>query len=143
LKKTFSLWAPVIFWCSLIFFLSSIPHLRTNLGIWDLILRKGAHLTEYAVLFLLLRRAFSETYHNLSALAVYWLSVLFAVLFAASDEFHQSFVPGRGPSVVDVGIDTVGVLIGLIIYLYWKAEIWEKSEIRISKSEKPQITKDI
>ena len=39
---------------------------------------------------------------------------LLAILYAASDEFHQSFVPGRGPSVIDVGIDAIGAGLGLM-----------------------------
>ena len=51
------LWAPVLLWAALIFALSSIPHLGTGLGTWDLVLRKLAHLSEYALLGLLLARA--------------------------------------------------------------------------------------
>ena len=62
-------------------------------------IRKAAHMTEYAV-----RRKC-------------WLMVGFiiCVLYAATDEFHQSFVGGRGPSVRDVGIDSLGVLIATIL----------------------------
>src|SRR4026207_1676421 len=50
-------WLPVLIWAAVIFTLSSIPSLSTGLGTWDTILRKGAHLTEYAVLGGLLYRA--------------------------------------------------------------------------------------
>ncbi len=43
--------------------------------------------------------------------------MLVGVLYAASDEFHQSFVPGRGPSIVDIGIDSLGVLTGILAVL--------------------------
>ena len=43
--------------------------------------------------------------------------MLVGVLYAASDEFHQSFVPGRSPSIVDVGIDSLGVLTGILAVL--------------------------
>ena len=43
--------------------------------------------------------------------------MLVGVTYAASDEFHQSFVPGRGPSIIDVGIDSLGVLTGILIVL--------------------------
>jgi len=99
-------WLPVVLWAALIFTLSSIPHLGTDLGTWDLILRKCAHVTEYAVLAFLLARAIGR---EAPALAL-------GVLYAASDEFHQSFVRGRHASPVDVAIDTVGLLIGIYVW---------------------------
>ena len=66
-------------------------------------LRKGAHVTEYAMLALLLVRALGR---EVPAFAL-------GVLYAASDEFHQSFVRGRHAAPLDVAIDAVGVLIGL------------------------------
>jgi len=99
-------WLPVVAWAALIFTLSSIPHLGTDLGIWDLILRKCAHMTEYAILALLLVRAIGR---EAPALAL-------GILYAASDELHQSFVRGRHASPIDVAIDTVGLLIGLLVW---------------------------
>ena len=90
----------------MIFALSSIPNLGTGLGTWDLILRKGAHTTEYAVLAVLLVRAIGR---EAPALAL-------GVLYAASDELHQAFVRGRHASPIDVAIDTVGLLIGLLVW---------------------------
>lgn len=105
-------WFPVIGWAGLIFYLSSVPHLKTDLGIWDLILRKCAHVFEYAVLGLLLVNAWRKTWQTVpSRRAVGWCIAL-GILYAASDEFHQSFVPGRGPSVLDVTIDSFGVVLG-------------------------------
>ncbi len=46
------------------------------------------------------------------------LSILLGVSYAASDEFHQSFVPGRGPSIRDVCIDSAGVLTGIFIMIF-------------------------
>ena len=105
-QRTLTHWLPVLFWAGVIFALSSIPSLGTGLGVWDLILRKGAHVTEYAVLALLLVRALGR---EAPALAL-------GVLYAASDELHQAFVRGRHASPVDVAIDTVGLLIGLLAW---------------------------
>ena len=99
-------WLPVLLWAGVIFALSSIPSLGTGLGTWDLILRKGAHMTEYAVLALLLVRALGR---EAPALAL-------GVIYAASDELHQAFVRGRHASPIDVAIDTVGLLIGLLVW---------------------------
>ncbi|HEX6491135.1 MAG TPA: VanZ family protein [Gaiellaceae bacterium] len=101
-----SAWLPVFAWAALIFALSSIPHLGTSLGVWDTILRKGAHLAEYAVLGTLLVRALG---HETPAF-------LSGVAYAATDEFHQHFVAGRHASPVDVGIDAIGVLSGVLLY---------------------------
>ena len=98
------LWAPVVLWAGLIFALSSIPSLGTDLGVWDTILRKGAHMTEYAILALLLFRALG------SELPAF----LFGLAYAVSDEIHQLFVSGRHGSPVDVAIDAAGLLLGLL-----------------------------
>ena len=98
-----SRWLPVLVWAGVIFAFSSIPSLSTHLGTWDLVLRKAAHMTEYAILAVLLRRATGSTA---------WAFGL-AVAYAATDELHQTFVPGRHGTPVDVGIDAIGALIGL------------------------------
>ncbi len=103
-SRLVSAWLPVVFWAGLIFGLSSIPSLGTGLGTWDLVLRKLAHATEYAVLgFLLLRALGSE----LPAFAA-------GVAYAASDEVHQHFVRGRHGAVYDVAIDAFGVVLGIL-----------------------------
>ena len=106
-----SRWLPVVAWAALIFALSSISHLSSGLGGWDLLLRKCAHATEYAILALLLLRA-------TGSLALSWP---LAVLYAASDELHQSFVHGRHGSPVDVAIDATGAALGLLAAHYTRA----------------------
>ena len=98
-------WLPVVAWAAVIFAVSSVPSLGTGLGLWDLVLRKLAHLTEFAVLGLLLARALPD----LPAFAA-------GVVYAISDEVHQHFVDGRVGAPLDVGIDAVGVLVGLVAY---------------------------
>jgi VanZ family protein len=102
-------WVPVVAWAALIFALSSIPDLGTGLGGWDLVLRKAAHLAEYAVLGALLARALCGTVAGWA-----WLSWVAGTAYAASDELHQSFVPGRQASALDLAIDTVGAAIGVL-----------------------------
>ena len=102
-----TVWLPVVIWAAVIFTLSAIPGLSTGLGTWDTILRKGAHLTEYAVLGGLLYRALGR---EPLALAV-------GIAYAATDELHQYFVRGRHASPVDVAIDAVGVAAGMLIWL--------------------------
>jgi VanZ family protein len=105
-SRTISLWLPVVAWAAVIFALSAIPSLSSGLGEWDYVLRKCAHMTEYAVLAALLYRALEREVPAL----------LGAVAYAATDEFHQHFVHGRHASVVDVGIDAVGAMIGLLAW---------------------------
>jgi len=104
-SRALSLWLPVIVWAAVIFTFSSIPSLNTGLGTWDTILRKGAHMTEYAILGLLLLRALGREF---PALAV-------GIAYAITDELHQHFVRGRHASPIDVAIDTVGLCIGIFI----------------------------
>jgi VanZ family protein len=98
----------VVAWAAVIFALSSIPSLSSGLGGWDLVLRKLAHLTEYAVLGALLLRATRRP----------GVSLALAALYAASDEVHQHFVEGRHGALLDVAIDTIGALAGI---LAWRA----------------------
>jgi VanZ family protein len=104
LPRTVSLWLPVVAWAALIFALSSVPNLTTHLGLWDLALRKFAHLTEYAILGALLLRAVRTPGWAFSI----------AVLYAASDELHQHFVSGRHAAPLDVAIDAVGIAAGVL-----------------------------
>ncbi len=120
------LWMCVIFWMStgtfaseetskivepvIRFLLPQIPDSKVDM-IHGLI-RKCGHLSEYFVLGLLLFRALGKGKTALPAGRVVLYSVIIIALYAASDEFHQTFVYDRTPSVVDVGIDTVGGILG-------------------------------
>lgn len=97
-------WLPALAWATLIFALSGIPTLATDLGTWDLVLRKLAHAVEYAILAALLLRA-------LRAPPAWALAVVYAV----SDELHQHFVPGRAGRPLDVAIDATGALVGVLL----------------------------
>ena len=112
-------WVPVFVWAGLIYFLSSIPHLNSGLGTWDTVLRKFAHIFEYAAFTGLVMRALRRTWpHRSWARHALWAGII-VVLYAMTDEYHQSFIPGRGPSVHDVLVDTVGVVAALR-FLQWK-----------------------
>ncbi len=103
--RLLSTWTPVVLWAGLIFGLSSVPNLGTDLGTWDLVLRKLAHFAEYAVLGLLLVRALGR--EPLAAAA--------GVAYAATDELHQHFVRGRHAAFRDIAIDAADVLAGLLL----------------------------
>lgn len=79
--------------------------------------RKGAHMTEYAILAVLLLGTLAGEYMEGSI--VIW-SVILAALYASTDEFHQLFVPGRSGQFRDVLIDSCGAAAGtLIVYALW------------------------
>ncbi len=84
-----------------------------------LVVRKVAHMSEYALLALLLAfylSCYSFTTKN-------WLLLTWGVtvFYAISDEIHQLFVPGRAGKITDVCIDSVGAAIGvLLIFILWK-----------------------
>ncbi len=112
------LWLPVILWCSAIFYLSNVPDLHITRDWWDYPLRKVAHMVEFAILALLLVRALSGS-TSWPRKRVFWAAFFFSVLYAWSDEFHQSFVPGRVMSMKDVLIDTIGAAITLR-WVFWR-----------------------
>ena len=79
-------------------------------------MRKCAHVTEYAILALLLWRALQSGIALRVKMSMLFGTVLLGcAVFAASDEFHQSFVKSRTPSVRDVLLDIGGALMGLLI----------------------------
>jgi VanZ family protein len=108
---------PPLVLMGVIFFVSAQPELGTGLGVWDTILRKAAHLAEYALLWLLWQRALQTR--------TPWPAVAITLAYAVSDEYHQSFVEGRHGTPVDVLIDAVGVAIAVALYARRKARATE------------------
>jgi VanZ family protein len=134
-QKLAKYWLPAISWLGLIFWFStetfSDDHTASMMkGILTFLfpaisdeafllihifLRKAAHVTEYFVLSLLLFRAFRGG----SGASWNWrwsfFSLVVVVLWTATDEFHQSFVPARTASIADVGIDITGGILGQVM----------------------------
>lgn len=84
--------------------------------------RKVAHMSEYALLGILL--AYPLELHSDKRKLVFLLALGICMLYAASDEWHQVFVPGRDGNLGDVCIDSLGASIGIFLELYihkkWK-----------------------
>ena len=93
----------------MIFAFSSGAGLGTGLGTWDLVLRKLAHVSEYAILGFLLARALRRP----------GVAVALAAGYAVTDEVHQTFVEGRHGAPRDVAIDASGALVGVLVWLRW------------------------
>jgi VanZ family protein len=93
-------------------------------AVW--VLRKCAHFTEYMLLFFLLQLAITV---HLRPRKARWWALLSVFLYACSDEFHQLFIPGRVGDVLDVGIDTLGGLCGLLIFSFFYI-IWRRRRLR-------------
>jgi VanZ family protein len=104
-------WRPPLVWAAIILVLTSIPVPATpfdGIGGAD----KVVHLALYAVLGALTARAGWLTAHG-------WRSALFALgavlVFAALDEWHQTFVPGRSADALDWAADAIGAVAGTAI----------------------------
>jgi hypothetical protein len=107
-------WGPAILIMAIIFIASAIPgNDIPGFGVWDFIVKKGGHMLGYALLA-------SACYHALNngRLSRKWLfvfSLCIAALYAASDEWHQTFTPGRKGTPLDVGVDLIGGTIGILV----------------------------
>ncbi|MCD4760272.1 VanZ family protein [bacterium] len=101
-------------WGYFIFYLSSIPDLSSGLGtVYDLVLRKLAHIFVYAVLTYFVSNSLG--YNKRAPL----LFVIVAVMaYAITDEIHQAGIGGRLGSHKDIIIDSFGVFIGMLCYKY-------------------------
>jgi VanZ family protein len=136
MRRFLNNWLPVLLWLGVIFLGSTdlmsaehtsrfiVPFLRwlkpdispESLASIHFIVRKGAHLSEYAVLTLLLLRAAVCMTNLQRSTLILCLSVWVACVFvAATDEFHQTFIRSRDASVRDIMIDSAGAILGLLI----------------------------
>jgi VanZ family protein len=112
-------WLPAFLLMGLIFFFSSLPASRIPYyGPLDTLVKKGGHAFGYALLALsyyyALPQRLSKIYRMITAF-------LMAVLFALSDEYHQSFVEGRTSSLRDVAIDGFGAAIALFLGTFYSS----------------------
>jgi len=108
-------WLPLLLWMAIIFVVShrssgDLP----DFGFWDSLVKKSGHFLAYSVLAGLAYRTTAETRRPFV-----WAMVITAV-YAASDEFHQSFVNDRSGNVMDVLLDCVGGATAL--YLIWRSQ---------------------
>lgn len=114
-------WLPPLVWMGIIFFFSAQPTVPSVPGRWDLLLKKTMHVLAYGILTWLYMRALrgdEPREHWSDDAATRAVGAGMALLYALSDEYHQTFVPGRNGSLVDVTIDAVGVG-GAMVLDWW------------------------
>lgn len=105
-------------WALVIFTFSAMPSLHASeLFVQDYVIKKSAHIIEYAILFTLIYRATKKKF---------MLSFMLTILFSISDEFHQSFVLGRTSSTLDLGFDLTGA--NIAAYILWKLPLIRKKK---------------
>jgi hypothetical protein len=136
MKSFLKYWLPLVAWLGLMFVGSTnvmssehtsrymVPFLlwlkpgMSPKAIWMILVgvRKCAHMIEYAILALLLGRALrSLPVFQTRTWILFGTVLLGCAVFAGSDEFHQTFIKSRTPSVRDVFLDVGGALVGLLI----------------------------
>ena len=119
-SKRIQYWLPTFLWAILIFSFSSQSTLSTSKVYWqDFVIKKSAHLFVYAVLAVLLYRSLRHT-TGLNRFYLLLFTITIITLYAITDEFHQSFTPGRGPHLRDIIIDVIGAGIGLYGFFLWR-----------------------
>ena len=125
-QTPFALWAPVLLYAALIYFLSGHSfHFFWFQNTQKSHADKLVHVVEYSVFGFLLGRAFGAQDLFRRSRGVLFLAVVLAgALYGASDEFHQSFVPNRDSSPYDVVADTVGTAFGAWV---WYKKIRKKN----------------
>ena len=144
-------WTALIFWIVLIFYLSAqpvsksnglskkvteviiekvdmvAPNANFNINRMNYLVRKNAHFFAYLILGILVMNVLRG--RGVSNTKGFILSLMFCILYAISDEFHQLFVPGRSGQIKDVLIDSTGAAIGIGMYVVVKF-IVNKVQIR-------------
>ena len=107
--------------CTLfIIYLSSIPD-KSILGgssLSEQVISNLAHIPAYAVLTFLWFKAFSYRGFGIRSKVFTLITLVCLLAFAVSDEFHQSYVPGRTASLMDIAIDALGISLGFLAFRF-------------------------
>jgi uncharacterized membrane protein SirB2 len=109
-KKYLEFWLPPLIWAFIIFSFSAqsvLPGFTISAA--DFMLKKTAHIFVYAVLYWLVLRALTKTTSCQKKNQGWWKAMILCLIYAISDELHQSVVPGRHASMRDVGFDLLGI----------------------------------
>ncbi len=116
----FRAWGWSLLIMAVIFAFSSMPSNEIPRFGWvDFLVKKGGHMTGYALLAAANLRALQLDPGG-HKIRPYGLAFLIAVLYSATDEWHQSFVPGRHPTLTDIGIDALGAALGTWLLVWYQ-----------------------
>jgi len=115
-KKTIFFYLPILIWLFIIFLASSYPGSGSvGFDLYKFTTRKAAHIILYAVLAFLILRALKFNRKKLTKTQII-AAAIFCLLYAISDEYHQSLTIFRTPNPIDVGFDVVGIYLGLRLF---------------------------
>ncbi len=118
MRRFLERWLPPLVWMGLIFFVSGQPTVPKISENWiDLLIKKTGHAVAYGILAWLYFRALRVTSWRIGIVRA--LSVGLAMAYALSDEYHQTFVPGRNGALMDVAIDSLGAVVTMLL-LRWR-----------------------
>lgn len=115
--RAYASWIPALAWMGVIFYFSTLPGDKVPSKIPDFI----PHFIEYAVLGALVVLALSLTYKTMPGTHLYGWALVICLVYAASDEFHQLFVPGRSADPKDWAVDSMGALAAILVGVYLRA----------------------
>ena len=111
-------WFPPVLWMAIIFTFSSFQAAHTTATYWpDFVFKKTIHVTEYSILWWLLLRACNSAFPKRSRLSNGITALIITILYAISDELHQTFTPSREGTLRDVIIDSFGAGVSFWIYM--------------------------
>ncbi len=139
MRALFKYWSPVLLWMGFIFLMSTdlfssentasvikpiiqfvLPGITpARADMIHSVIRKCAHVIEYFIFGALLFWAFCGGSQESKSWQWAGLSLIMVILYAASDEFHQSFISSRTASAIDVGIDTMAGMLAQLASIIW------------------------
>jgi len=104
-------WLPALILMAVIFAASDTPGEQLpDFQSWDRIVKKGGHMLGYALLCVAYLYGLEGTRRTSAGRILF--AILLTAVYAATDEFHQSFTPGRSATLLDVGLDAAGAVLG-------------------------------
>jgi VanZ family protein len=118
-RKTLVFWAPLLLWMGTVLVLSSLPGStlpRVTIPNID----KIVHYSEYFIMAILFMRAMVSSADNRLTIQAVLVTLFIITFFAAFDEIHQLYIPGRSCDILDYAADMLGAGTAVVTYILWK-----------------------